>query len=189
MLGDKNILVYVLLSCLAIGSWWLVKLSEPELVEVQEVIGHTVDYYSYGYQKQSMNEQGQLASEVKAAKMLHYKDDESVNLEAPVLSFFNSQRPPWIIQAEFSLLTNKGKDLLLKGQVIADRAAASGSRAVTIKTSDLNVKPEINYAETTNLAELQSPPNITTGTGMQLYFIDPIKITLLSQVRGKYEIQ
>ena len=189
MLGEKNIIAYLVLSCLAVGSWWLMKWSEPELEEQQEVVSHTVDYYSSGYEKRSMNEMGLLGSEVKAAKMLHYGDDGSIILETPLLSFYNANLPPWRIEAEHGVLTNSGKNLLLKGQVFASRAAGNGSRALSIKTSDLNVKPEISYAETAYLAELQSPPNITTGIGMQLYFVDPIKITLLSQVRGKYEIQ
>lgn len=163
-------------------------MSEPEQKREEVAAQHSVDYYSFGYRKRNMNELGLLSSEVKAAKMLHYSDDGSIHLETPVLSFFNAKLPPWIIEAERGILTNSGKDLLLSGAVLANRAAAKGSRAVAIKTSDLKVKPETSYAETANLAELRSPPDITTGIGMQLYFADPIRITLLNQVHGKYEI-
>jgi lipopolysaccharide export system protein LptC len=188
MLAERNILVYLFLMLLAIVSWWMVKLTEPKQAIEEVVAQHSVDYYSFGYQKRNMNDLGELSSEVKAEKMEHYSDDGSVHLKAPVLSFFEINSPPWIITAERGILTNAGKDLFLSGNVLASRAASQGNRAVSIKTSDLQVKPETSYAETAKLAELRSPPDITTGVGMQLSFADPIRITLLNQVRGRYEL-
>lgn len=188
MLAERNILVYAFLIILAIGSWWLVKLTEPEQ-KVEEVVAqHSVDYYSLGYQKQNMNELGELASEVKAEKMEHYSDDGSVHLTAPVLTFYEAKKSPWIIKAEQGVLSNAGKDLFLSGSVLASRSASPGSREVYIKTSDLKVKPETSYAETEKMAELRSPPDMTTGIGMQLSFAHPIRIKLLNQVRGRYEL-
>ncbi len=188
MINEKNILVYVLFGVLALISWWLLKLAEPEQ-EVSEIVAqHSVDYYSLGYQKRTMNDLGLLSSEVKANKMSHYSDDGSIYLEAPVLSFFDEKLPPWVIEADRGILSNAGKDLFLSGPVLVSRAASKLNRAVQIKTSDLQVKPETSDAETNNKAELLSPPDSTTGVGLKLHFADPIRITLLKQVRGKYEI-
>ncbi|NOT85230.1 MAG: LPS export ABC transporter periplasmic protein LptC [Methylococcaceae bacterium] len=185
---ERNVIIYVLAGLLAIASWWWLQLS-PVVLEKEAVLEkHSVDYYSSGYQKREMDALGLLKREVRAVKMQHYSDDGSVHLQAPEIRFFNDKLPPWLIQAERGVLSNGGKELWLHGAVLVSRAATKSGRAIMIKTSEVRVQPETSYAETAQSAELSSPPNVTTGVGLQLSFADPIRITLLNKVRGKYEI-
>ena len=189
MLNDRNNLITLILAALvAVASWWWLQVSTPEQENALVVEKHSANYYSLGYQKQEMDAFGLLNSEVKAAKMMHYGDDGSIHLEQPEIRFFDKKLPPWVIKADSGVLTSNGKELWLNGLVLVSRSAAEGSRAITIKTSDLRVQPETSYAETVQWAELSSPPDVTSGIGLQLYFSDPIRITLLNKVRGKYEI-
>jgi lipopolysaccharide export system protein LptC len=187
MLGDRSVWIFILVAILAIASWGVLQWSVPEQGTEQVFAKHSADYYSSGYEKREMNEQGLLSSEIKAFKMVHYSDDGTVHLEKPSLSFFNGQLPPWVIQAERGVLSGDGKELWLQGSVLVRRAAPKGGRAITIKTSEVRVQPETSDAETAQWAELSSPPDVTEGVGMQLHFADPIHIKLLSKVRGKYE--
>ena len=101
--------------------------------------------------------------------------------------FYNEKTPPWIIKSETGILSADGKDLLLNGKVVADRAAGEGVKALKIYSVNLKVKPETSYAETDEWAELVSLPSWTTGTGMKLFFAQPIHLELLSNVKGNYE--
>ena len=101
--------------------------------------------------------------------------------------FHNEKTPPWVIKSETGILSGDGKDLLLNGKVAIDRAKGEGVSQLTINTSVLKVKPETSYAETNEWAELISPPNKTTGTGMKLIYAQPIHLQLLANVKGKYE--
>ncbi|MEQ1636149.1 MAG: LPS export ABC transporter periplasmic protein LptC [Methylococcales bacterium] len=188
MLIGRHLLIYIFAGVLAIASWWWLQLSPLEQGNEAMPPAHSADYYSSGYQKREMDEFGLLKREIRAVKMLHYSDDGSVHLEYPELKFFKDKFPPWVIQAERGVLSNAGKELWLNGSVLVTRAALKGGRAISIKTSDVRVQPETSYAETVQWAELSSPPNVTTGVGLQLSFADPIRITLLNKVRGKYEI-
>lgn len=184
---DRNYLTPAIATIVAIASWFLLQMSAPEQTNDEVFAQHSADYYSIGYQKREMNTHGVLSSEIKAAKMVHYSDDNTVHLEAPVLSFYHHQSQPWIIKADNGVLSSDGKELWLHGTVTASRAATQNGREITIKTSEVRVRPETNDAETTKWAELISPPDVTTGVGMQLHFVDPIHIKLMSDVRGKYE--
>lgn len=101
--------------------------------------------------------------------------------------FYNGKTSPWEVNSETGVLSSGGRDLFLNGQVDISRAGGLGVRELTIRTSNLKVKPEISHAETTEWAELISPPNKTVGTGMKLVFVEPIRVELLSHVKGKYE--
>jgi len=182
-----NLTNYLYLTALALLSWWLVKLTGLDEITSTQAPPHSADYFSKGYTKWEMNESGTLKSQLTADQMIHYSDDGTTHMLKPLIHFYNEKSPPWVIKSETGLLSSDGKDLLLSGTVAINRAKAQGIRPLTINTSNLKVKPETSYAETDEWAELISPPNRTTGTGMKLIYTQPIRLELLSHVKGNYE--
>jgi lipopolysaccharide export system protein LptC len=179
--------VYLYLAVIALISWWLVKLTGVDEIYHGQVPLHSPDFFSKGYTKWEMNELGTLKNKLLANEMIHYSDDGTTHMVNPVMIFHSEKAPPWIIKSESGILSGDGKDLLLNGKVAIDRAKATGVTQLTINTSELKVKPETSYAETNEWAELISPPNKTTGTGMKLIFVEPVHLQLLANVKGKYE--
>ncbi|MCK9396177.1 MAG: LPS export ABC transporter periplasmic protein LptC [Methylobacter sp.] len=178
---------YLYLIVIAVMSWWLVKLTGSDEFSPIAVPAHSPDYFSKGYTKWEMSELGRPKSKLIADEMIHYSDDGTTHLVKPIMSFYNDKTPPWIIESETGILSADGKDLLLNGKVVVDRAAAEGVRELKIYSFNLKVKPETSYAETDEWAELISLPNWTTGIGMKLTFAEPIHVELLSNVKGNYE--
>ena len=178
---------YLYLIVIALMSWWLVKLTGSDEFNRIAVPAHSPDYFSNGYMKWEMNESGRPKSKLLADEMIHYSDDRTTQMVKPLMFFYNDKTPPWIIKSETGILSADGKDLLLNGKVLVDRAAGAGVRELKIYTFNLKVKPETSYAETDAWAELISLPNWTTGIGMKLVFAEPIHLELLSHVKGNYE--
>lgn len=177
---------YILLIGIALLSTWLAKHTEIVQFTQKHSSAHSPDYFSKGYSQWKMNEKGTLKSKLIADKIIHYSDDETTHSINPVMYFYNESSPPWIINSDTGILSADGKSLLLNGQVTIERAKAKGQSALTINTSMLNVQPEKSYAETKEWAELLSPPNKTTGTGMNMTYIEPVNIKFLSNVKGNY---
>ncbi len=178
---------YLYLVILAAMSWGLVKMTGLDELGGISVPAHSPDYFSKGYTKWDMNEQGVLKSKLLADEMIHYNDDGTTHLNNPEMFFYNELTPPWVVKAETGILSADGKDLSLNGKVFVSRASAKGVRELKINTTNLKVKPDISYAETETAAELISAPNRTTGLGMKLTFAQPIHLELLSNVKGHYE--
>ena len=176
---------YVYLTAMAVISWGVVRLLTPD-EERQPTAAHGAEYFSNGYTKWEMNELGKVKNKLIADQVTHYDDDTTHSVN-PVMFFYNENTPPWIIKAQSGVLSADGKDLLLQGKSIINRAGAEGNKELTINTANLRVKLETSYAETDEWAELISPPNITTGTGMKMVFVAPIHLELLANVKGKYE--
>ncbi|WP_262966924.1 LPS export ABC transporter periplasmic protein LptC [Methylobacter psychrophilus] len=179
--------LYIYLVVIALISGWLVKLTDFDEIFHTQVPVHSPDYFSSNYTKWEMSDLGTLKSKVLADKMTHYSDDGTTHMVNPIMFFYNEKTPPWVINSETGILSSDGKDLLLNGKVIVNREKAEGVAQLTINTSELKVKPETSYAETDQWAELISPPNTTTGTGMKMTFAQPIHLQLLANVKGKYE--
>ncbi len=178
---------YLYLTIIALMSWWLVKLIGENVLDRMAVTAHSPDYFSKSYTKLEMDTLGKPKSKLFADEMVHYSDDKTTHLKKPLMYFYNEKMPPWIISSETGILSADGKNLLLNGKVVVDRASAEGVKGLKIYTFNLKVKPETSYAETDEWAELISLPNWTTGVGMKLVFAQPIHLELLSKVKGNYE--
>ncbi len=179
--------IYVFFTALALLSWWLLQYSG--LIETKKAakVKASPDYYSKGYTKWEMDENGLPKSKLIADEMTHTKN--STLTKKPVMIFFNGGKPPWIIEAANGVLSANGEKLQLKGKVIINRAKGEGVKPLTINTSNVLVNPKTSFAQTAAWAELISPPHITSGTGMKATFKEPIHLELLSKVKGKYETQ
>lgn len=187
----KNKLGYILAFILAGFSWWLVEIFQiptDNTLEPRTSSQHSPDYFSKNYLKKEMDEHGILKSELFAEEMLHYSDDGMTHMVKPVMTLYNSDSPPWIIQSETGILSMDGKDLSLNGKVFINRKKAEGVRQVRIETHNLRVRPEENYAEGDEWVKLTSPPHQTKATGIQMIFKKPISLKLLANVKSYYEI-
>jgi len=181
--------LYIYVATIALLSWFLLRMTGMIDTQYNQAPAHSPDYFSKGYIKWEMDEFGALKNKVLADEIIHYSDDGTTHMKNPVMTFINAnaKMPPWVVKSETGILSSDGKDLSLKGQVVIDRTKAEGVSPLRINTRELNVKPEKNYAETVEWAELINDLNITTGIGMNLSYIDPVRIQLLANVKGTYE--
>ena len=185
---------FVFWAGVALLSWILLNFNDLNEIIRSTPMAHSPDYFSNGYNKWEMNEDGLPNSQLFADKIIHYSDDRETHLDNPVYVSFTeksvktaSKSPPWIIRAESGLLSADTKHLQLKGHVIIDKAKGPGVRAVQIRTTNLKVELDTRNAETDQAAELISAANRTTGIGMKFAFKSPVRLQLLSHVKGKYE--
>ena len=179
--------VYLVLSVLVLSSWFLADLFEEDEFKKIKAVGHSPDYFSTGYHKLEMNEDGVAKNELFADKMFHYADDGTTHLESPVMTLYNSDKPPWVIKSETGILEADGDHLLLAGKVFISRDGINSDRPFKINTSNLYVQLSINYAETVEWGEIIDGQNRTEGVGMETTFVDPVRLKFLSKVKGRYE--
>ena len=178
---------YIFLSFIALLSALIANHTEILQVSKKTSPAHSPDYFSLGYMKWQMNEQGTLKSTLFADKITHYSDDCTSHTIKSIMTFYNDKTPPWVITSETGILSADGKNLQLNGQVKIDRAKFKDHCQLTINTRNMKVKPETSYAETQEWAELINYPNKTTGIGMTMTYIEPIHIEFFSNVKGNYD--
>jgi len=178
--------VYLVLILLVLGSWLLSSLFDKEQVVTRVVVDHSPDYFSEGYYKKEMSEQGIIDSELFAKKMIHYADDGTTHMENPVMTLYNPDLPPWVIKSETGVLEADGDHLLLGGQVYITREGTETRKPFEVNTSELNVQLSISYAETNQWAEIIDGANVTEGIGLETTFKNPVKVKFLSKVKGRY---
>jgi len=184
---SKQIRIYLVLFVLGIGSWLVAYFFEEKQISEIIAVDHSPDFFSVDYTKKEMDQSGILKSELFTNKMIHYGDDETTELDRPIMTLYNSNTPPWVIKSEGGWLAADSNHLLLTGKVFISREETEDYRLFKINTSELKVTLSTSFAITAKWAELIDGANRTEGTGLEATFVEPVKIKFLSHVKGRYE--
>jgi len=185
-----KVIPYLLLLVAAALTFWLAKHLNTDSNATPSSHQRSPDYFSKDFKLTEMNPDGSPKQTLASEHLSHYDDNDTTYLKKPVLTLFDPIMPPWVIRSEMGNLSANGKNINLDGKVTIDRAANRKTKAIKIITRNLRVQPKIEYAETDEAVEITNPPHRVTGVGMRGYFTkDALKLSLLSNVQGKYEIQ
>lgn len=174
----------LLAALLSIG-WWLREIMQPE-TEIQRMASDSPDYIADSLKVYVYGEAGQLVQRLETPHMEHFESTASSIFTTPVLWRYNTQTPPWRIRAEQAIAHSDSDTIQMPGQVVMDREGTPVHPPYHIVTSDLSV--EIQTAHTTTKAPIRIDSNQQwiEAVGMEGWLKAPVKINLLSQVRGRY---
>jgi len=184
--GRRDLLVLVLLSLLAIASWWM--RVEPEMRARSRAENGSPEYFAEGMEVIATNELGRPRHRLRAERLEHYLDDRGTLLLHPRLSVYEEDKPPWEIVSERGKVSPGGDLVVLEGAVTITREEAPGSQGVRILTRDLRIQPDTRYAETDQHVEIFRQNDWMESDGAQVWFTEPGRIKFLSNVRGRYEV-
>lgn len=189
MISARNLIVYLVLIAAAVASsWYAEQLTPKDPVPKPKEPGN-IDYYSLNLVRTSTDIRGNPKNLLYAEKLTHYRDDDHSELERPVLTIFTDDGPPWVIHGERGNVSSKGNEVFLEGAVLILRDADRNGRTVRAETSDVKIRPDDQYGETEDFVQIFSPPDELSGVGMQVHFGKALKVTVLSDVRRKHDVQ
>jgi len=181
-------IIALLLSLTGLASW-LQQNSETEIDSAEKkktVKKHSPDYFMEDFTITSMNEKGKPRSILTSAKMLHFPDDDSTELDQPFMTMIAENGKPWKIKSDRGWVASNNKLVLLSGNVRIDRLSGPNNRPVKLFTDKLRIHPELDFAETDRPVTMISNKRKTTAIGMRAY-VRKGKLQLLDDVHVSYE--
>jgi lipopolysaccharide export system protein LptC len=128
---------------------------------------------------------GQVQHTLTAQQLRHYPDDDSTELDQPLL-LYRGKQSPTRISAERALLTQDGKEAILRDNVRVLREASPGNPEMTLETSVLNVYPDDEIARTDKPVKLTQGKSVAHGVGM---VADRVKQTYILESRVKATLE
>jgi lipopolysaccharide export system protein LptC len=146
------------------------------------------DYVVDGVSAVSMDERGVPTRRIDAIRLRHYPDDGSSELDEPVLEVLGDDGPPWRGTSETAWINAAGDEVLMQENVVLSRPATDLSAPVELRTSELLVLPQVDYAETGRFVEIEQGQDWLTGTdGMRAWFGEATRIQVFGRVRARVE--
>lgn len=182
----KRLLLLLLIVLLSGLSGWLLDNLTEQDKEKQARPRHDPDFFMENFTVTAMNTTGTPRYKLSADKMKHYPDDDTSELSRPHIIVFRAQTPPWIIDANRGWISANGELVLLIGNVKVNRKASAETRAMSLTTEELRLRPNDDYAETDKAVTIVSGKDVTRAIGMRAYLKEG-RLQLLSSARGKYD--
>jgi lipopolysaccharide export system protein LptC len=165
-------------------TWWLDRLVQGPRAP-DEVARHEPDMIVDRFAATNYGVDGAVRYTVKAARMLHYPDDDSAELTRLAFEAFEPGQPRLAVTSDRGRLLDKGAEVWFEGNVVLDRAAAGRVDALTLHTDRMQVLPDEKIARTSSEVVIESPSGRLVASGMELN--NEAKTMRLNKVRAVYQ--
>lgn len=188
-LRELPLSLFAALVALALVSWWLAEIMSPPPEQAKQRLEHTIDYYARNFIRTEMRIDGSPKSRLTSIAMSHYVDNNSSELTKPTMLFFNvdASIPPWVVNSDAGTISGDGNTIFLAGKAVLSREAFGSDKGLDVYSKNVTVHMDKDYLESTEYTEILNHPQYTSGTGMHTDFAVGMQVTLLSDVRGRYE--
>lgn len=168
---NRIIVLSGLLLALALSLDWMLRQSESVPTPSPS---NEPDTYMLNASIMQYDDRGELQHEIKASRFTHFPVTDITAIFLPMISL--TEKPgesPWEFRAdEGRILTPNGEReqvVELWDNVHATRSGVSG-RAVSLRTENLTLYPDRDYAETDAKVHIRSRAGRTTAVGMKAFF-------------------
>lgn len=175
----------VFLVFLVVLSWWLLERSQTASLKPESEQNQNPDAFMKVFVTTTMGLNGAPKYRLEAEYLNHYSLEDRSELEAPNITLFQSNAAPWYIVAEQGLIYNKLDKLFLLGKVHMQHRDQKG-QLVEIFTSNMELRPSAQYAETEFEVLIKHSLGEKTGVGMQAD-LGKAQFSLLASVKGNYK--
>ena len=142
------------------------------------------DYVLHDFELVSLDSQGKESFTLRGPRLQRDPGAKSMTLETPVFLVPDRNGAYWDVRAQRGLVPDDGKELRLRGRVVAN-SPAQVPPPTRIETEELNLFPRENRAASSATVTLTRPGLTMRGRGMRADF-DRQQVSLLSDVRTRY---
>ena len=117
--------------------------------------------------------------------MQHFPDDDSTTLDGPRITSLSLDRAPIHAKSTIGIVSSKGDEIFLQGNVEVLREADAQQSTLTLQTEFLRVIPDKDLMDTDRTVTIVDARDTLQATGMQMDN-RARTIRLLSHVKGEY---
>lgn len=175
----------ILLALLAVLTFWLDRKVQPSGRAADGATRHDPDFIIEGFSAVQMNPDGTRRYALSANRMVHYPDDNSTQLEAPRLIYYDYARAPVTVRSDTADATEGGDHVYFHGDVQVVRSAYDKNPELGLFTSYLHVVPDRDFAETDKPVRLVEGKSTASSVGLE-FDNRTRQIRLLSEVKANY---
>lgn len=183
-MSPRNILVIVILTAAALGSWYLARQNGAD-----ENAGRALESTHRGYYLKSARilgtgPDGGLLYEIQA-RHAEQTGDQEISFTDVLINYSPASDVPWIVNADSALINQDERRVRLSGHVRAVSSEGFAGNETEIRTQYLELDPESYLAETDQRVQIRIGARSLTATGM-LASLQANQLQLKSNVNGKF---
>ena len=117
----------VLMALLALGTYWLVRITpEPAAPEAERPARHDPDYFMRQFSVKTFDEKGRLQSEVRGIEGRHFPDTDTLEIDQVHIRSYNAEGKLVVATADRALSNGDASEVQLFGNAVVVREASTG---------------------------------------------------------------
>ncbi|MDR3323701.1 MAG: LPS export ABC transporter periplasmic protein LptC [Zoogloeaceae bacterium] len=159
---------FMVLVILAGLSFWLERATEVHLVKDDGKTRHAPDTLVEDLTLYRHDANGLLQYKLAAPLLEHYPDDDSSLIQQPRLINYRPDGPEVVLTSEEALVTEQGKHILARNNVIITRAAFDRRGEMVARTPELTILPDEGRAFNQHPVDIREGQNWLKGVGVQI---------------------
>lgn len=175
----------LVLAAVTVASFWLLRQTELQGLQVTQPKSHAPDYYFLDATVTSLNDDGKPQSELISPRIIHHPDDDSVEAFQPRMRYFVKGSAPWYAEADHGMEPGGGHVVYLDGHVRITHPDQNGGPPLLIDTEHMTVDLDTEVASTDDPVTMTKGSSRTDAIGMDGYMKDN-RMVLHSSVKGLY---
>lgn len=182
----RLLLLLTLTSALALGSFWLLDIMRRGAHDTFPT-GQRVDpdYYVEQFNFVRVAKTGHVQYHISGIRMTHNPQDDSYEIQQPVIKSLSANQPPMTIRAERALADPHTSEVQLFDDVQMDRPAAANVKRMRLASDYLLVLTDEDIVKTHRPVELVFGNSVLKGIGM-IANQATREFRLASQVHGNF---
>lgn len=184
-LSATRLFPLMLMLALALVTFWLERTVREEQAPAAQR-SHHPDYVVERFTITDFNSAGSAESVLSAARMEHYPDDDSTDLQAPRLIQARPGQPRLSLAADRGTLSQDGGEVFLYDNALVVRQADAGLPEARMQTDFLHVVRARSLVRTDREVRISEGGRAIIGRGME-YDNEARQLSLHAQVRGSFE--
>jgi lipopolysaccharide export system protein LptC len=175
-----------LVIALAAITFWLERAVQVGGPGGRDAQRHDPDFMAENFTATQLDAEGRPRSTLTAAKMVHYSDDDSSELDAPRLVRLRENGPPLRVRSDRGTVSKDGEEVRFYGNVVLTREASAERPELRVDTSFLLVLPNQDLASTPEPVLITEGRSRLSGVGMKVNSATR-ELWLQSRVQGVFE--
>jgi len=192
--GVLRLMPLILMGTITLVTFWLVKKNTPpEKSVIERVRLHVPDYIIKNGTLSALNEFGNTKYRVLGKKVIHYDDDASIDIEAPRMRLFSSDKSPVTVKSDMGHLDGDLTIMDLTGNAEIFRPPQSASETeparpgMLARSSYFKVLINDDVIKTDKPIMLEQGMSVLQSTDGGVFNNIEQSMVLSGQVRGRIE--
>ena len=176
-----------LATVLALGSFWVLEVMRRGIDDTLPAVTRSEpDYTVEKFSLVRISKTGQARYNIAGAKLTHYPQSDSYEIQQPLLKNFSAARPPMTLRAERAVADPGNNKIHLYDNVHMDRPVSSVSEHFHLTSEYLLLLPDDDVMQTDKAVDITFGTSRLTGVGM--FANDATReFRLAGHVQGHYQ--
>ncbi len=172
MWSPRQFLLAAAFAALGGVAWWLLH-SQPGVQTPPVQRGRLPDSVVTRFSAVETDGAGRPRQRLVAEQLRQFIAEDLMELDAPRLTMFDADGPPWEAESRHGLLLRGGEEVRLRDAVQVRRAGSGTARSLHLKTSELDIWPKREYAQGDRPVRIESDRDWLTASGIRLWYEEP----------------